>query len=109
MNMQYRKGQIVGYVPVTSEPVALPIPKRWYFLRVHPNGKFKVMKAFRQRDISGWLPLMTTMQDVTRYRRGELQTNEVVRKRLAKVMARECFRNTKLEDYHAGRRGSAAR
>ena len=32
----------------------------------------------------------------------EIQNNEVVRKRLAKAMARDCFRNTKLEDYHAG-------
>jgi hypothetical protein len=32
----------------------------------------------------------------------EMQNNEVVRKRLAKAMARDCFRNTKLEDFHAG-------
>ena len=32
----------------------------------------------------------------------EIQNNEVVRIRLAKVMARDCFRNTKLEDFHAG-------
>ena len=32
----------------------------------------------------------------------EIRNNEVVRKRVAKVMARDCFRNTKLEDYHAG-------
>jgi len=32
----------------------------------------------------------------------EIQNNEVVRKRLAKAMARDCFRDTKLEDYHAG-------
>jgi hypothetical protein len=32
----------------------------------------------------------------------EIQKNEVVRKRLAKAMARDCFRNTKLEDFHAG-------
>ena len=32
----------------------------------------------------------------------ELKSNEVVRKRLAKLMARDCFRNsTKLEDIHA--------
>jgi hypothetical protein len=32
----------------------------------------------------------------------ELKTNEIVRKRLAKLMARDCFRNsTKLEDMHA--------
>lgn len=32
----------------------------------------------------------------------EIQNNDVVRKRLAKAMARDCFRNTKLEDYHRG-------
>jgi hypothetical protein len=33
----------------------------------------------------------------------EIQTNEIVRKRLAKVMALRCFRNTQqLEDLHAG-------
>ena len=33
----------------------------------------------------------------------ELQKNDVVRKRLAKYMAQQCFRNTKLEDFHAGK------
>jgi hypothetical protein len=32
----------------------------------------------------------------------EIRNNDVVKKRLAKAMARDCFRNTKLEDYHAG-------
>src|SRR5262245_22778380 len=32
----------------------------------------------------------------------EIETNSVVRKRLAKLVARDCFRNTKLEDLHAG-------
>jgi hypothetical protein len=32
----------------------------------------------------------------------EIATNEVLRKRLAKLMALECFRNSKLEDLHAG-------
>lgn len=32
----------------------------------------------------------------------ELRNSEIVRKRLAKVMAMRCFRNTKLEDFHAG-------
>lgn len=31
-----------------------------------------------------------------------VQTSELVRKRLAKLMALRCFRNTKLEDLHAG-------
>ena len=33
----------------------------------------------------------------------EIQHNEAVRKRLAKLMAHDCFRNTKLEDFHSGR------
>jgi len=32
----------------------------------------------------------------------EIRENELVRKRLAKWMALECFRNSKLEDLHAG-------
>ena len=32
----------------------------------------------------------------------ELARNEMLLKRLAKFMACECFRNTKLEDFHAG-------
>ena len=32
----------------------------------------------------------------------EIQRNEIVRKRLAKLIARDCFRNTMLEDLHAG-------
>jgi hypothetical protein len=33
----------------------------------------------------------------------KIRDNEVVRKRLAKLMALRCFRNTCLEDLHAGR------
>ena len=33
----------------------------------------------------------------------EIQHNEVLRKRLAKLMAHDCFRNTKLEDFHSGK------
>ena len=32
----------------------------------------------------------------------EIATNELVRKRLAGLMALVCFRNTKLEEFHAG-------
>lgn len=30
----------------------------------------------------------------------EIQNNEIVRKRIAKLMARDCFRNTDLENFH---------
>jgi hypothetical protein len=32
----------------------------------------------------------------------EIKNNEVIRKRLAKLMASHCFRNSMLEDFHAG-------
>jgi hypothetical protein len=37
----------------------------------------------------------------------ELKTNVALRKRLAKRMARDCFRNTILEDFHAGKTPSS--
>jgi hypothetical protein len=39
---------------------------------------------------------------MTRTALEEIATNEIFKKRLAKLMALECFRNTKLEDLHAG-------
>jgi transcriptional antiterminator NusG len=68
----YKKGEFVEMVDLSQfdNEIGVPIPKRWYLLRVFPNWEFKVMKTFRKRGISGWLPLLTTMQDITRYRRG---------------------------------------
>ncbi|KKW19792.1 MAG: hypothetical protein UY63_C0006G0034 [Parcubacteria group bacterium GW2011_GWA2_51_10] len=31
----------------------------------------------------------------------EIQNNDVIRKRMAKLIAHDCFRNSKLEDFHA--------
>jgi transcription termination/antitermination protein NusG len=69
MNMEYLKGQIVGYVPV-GEALAVPLPQRWYVLRTHPSREFKVMKAFRLRNISAYLPVMTVVQQFRRFKRG---------------------------------------
>jgi transcriptional antiterminator NusG len=68
----YKKGEFVGMVDRSqlADPVEVPIPKRWYLLRVFPNREFRVMKTFGQRGISGWLPLMTTPQEFRRYHRG---------------------------------------
>jgi hypothetical protein len=33
----------------------------------------------------------------------EIQNNDALRKRLAKLMAHDCFPNTKLEDFHSGK------
>jgi transcriptional antiterminator NusG len=69
MNIEYHKGQIVGYVPI-DKPIAVPLPQCWYILRTHPRREFKVMKAFRLRNISAYLPVKTAMQDVRRHRPG---------------------------------------
>jgi transcriptional antiterminator NusG len=70
MNMQYRKGQIVEYLPIDYEPISVPLPKRWYMLRTHNNREFKVMKKLRDRNMSGYLPVMTTMREINRFYRG---------------------------------------
>lgn len=66
------KNAFVGMVDLSTiyGPLEVPLPKRWYVLQVHPNREFKVMKAFRQRNISGWVPVLTSMQETARYRRG---------------------------------------
>lgn len=71
--MHYKIGDHVGFVDLAGEaigPLEVPIPTRWHILHVHPHREFKVMKTFKQRNISGWLPLLTAMRDVTCYRRG---------------------------------------
>jgi transcriptional antiterminator NusG len=58
MNMEYRKGQIVGYVQLEPDgPLVVPMPRRWHLLRVYPNRESKVMKAFRRDNVSAYLPL----------------------------------------------------
>jgi len=68
----YKKGEFVELVDLSllAGPMVAPIPERWYVLRVKPHREAKVMKSFRQRNISAWLPLMTSSQTVVRYRSG---------------------------------------
>lgn len=68
----WKKGEFVGMVDLDrmAGPVEVPIPLRWYILRVHPHREFKIMRTFERRSISGWVPILTSMQCITRYRRG---------------------------------------
>jgi hypothetical protein len=43
---------------------------RWYLLRVHPHLQTKVMKTFRERNISAWLPMHTETRSMSRHNRG---------------------------------------
>lgn len=67
------RGEIVGYVDLEQlhGPREVPVaPERWYLLRVHPHLQTKVLKTFRQRNISCWMPMQTVTQSVSRYNRG---------------------------------------
>jgi transcriptional antiterminator NusG len=67
------RGEIVGYVDLEQlhGPREVPAdPERWYILRVHPHLQLNVMRTFRQRNISAWLPMQTETRSVSRYNRG---------------------------------------
>src|SRR5216684_4476922 len=69
----WKKGEFVELVDLwrLTGPLETPsVPQRSYMLQVHANREYRVMKTFRQRNISGWLPLLTFSQEFTRYRRG---------------------------------------
>ncbi|GIQ73208.1 transcription termination/antitermination protein NusG [Bradyrhizobium sp. RD5-C2] len=62
MNMQYRKGQIVGYVSVSDEFGAVPAaPASWHLLRVAPGRDARVMRTFDDRGVSGWSLTVTSV------------------------------------------------
>ncbi|ODM77780.1 transcription termination/antitermination protein NusG [Bradyrhizobium elkanii] len=70
MNMQYVKGQFVGYVPIDAEQAAVSIePQRWYVLKIFPNKESKVMRTFHQRGISAYFPTAqsTVVSEVKRF------------------------------------------
>ncbi|MHC2241070.1 hypothetical protein [Bradyrhizobium elkanii] len=46
MNMQYRKGQIVGYVEASGRLSVPAMPESWRVLQVMPGRDAKVIKAF---------------------------------------------------------------
>jgi transcriptional antiterminator NusG len=72
MNMGYKIGEFVEFVDLAQRhaPEAAPVPQCWYILRTHPNCEAKVMKAFRLRNISAYLPVMTVSKEFRRMRRG---------------------------------------
>jgi transcriptional antiterminator NusG len=59
---EFVRGEIVGSVDLDllRGPREVPVtPERWYLLRVHPQLQIKVMRTFRERNISAWLPMHT--------------------------------------------------
>jgi transcriptional antiterminator NusG len=66
MNMEYRVGQIVGYVDVAKlrGSIELSTPHKWYVLITFPNKEAKVMRTFRYRGISAYHPIVRKAETV---------------------------------------------
>lgn len=70
---QYVRGEVVGRVDLARlfGPLEAPVaPRRWSVLRVFPNRELRVMKEFQRRNVSAWLPMLTSPQELTRYHNG---------------------------------------
>jgi transcriptional antiterminator NusG len=70
---EFVRGEIVGSVDLDQlrGPREVPaVPERWYLLRVHPQLQIKVMRTFRERNISAWLPMHTETRHMSRHNRG---------------------------------------
>lgn len=69
LEQAFTVGQIVDYLP-TSEPAAVPMPKRWYIRRTAPNREFKVLKRAQQLGLSCYLPTLPFIRETLRSRHG---------------------------------------
>lgn len=57
--MVYKIGDFVEYVPLVDDAVAVPLePQRWYVLLTYANKERKVIRTFRERGVSAYLPLI---------------------------------------------------
>jgi transcription termination/antitermination protein NusG len=67
----YEKGEFVEIVDLSQfGPFEVPMPKRWYALRTHSKRETRVMRTFRQRNISAYFPEVIESKTVTRVRHG---------------------------------------
>ena len=73
LNMGYYKGQIVGYVDVNQlrGPIETPMPQKWYVLMTFPNKEAKVMRTFKDRNISAYHPVIRKAR-IIRGRRNDI-------------------------------------
>jgi transcriptional antiterminator NusG len=70
MNALLNIGDFVGFIDMPCEPVAAPLPKRWYIRRTAPNREFKVIKRCGQLGLSAYLPTLTSRREYRRYKAG---------------------------------------
>jgi len=67
----FKKGDFVEMVDLAQfGPIEVPMPKCWYVLKLHPNRETKVMRTFRQRNVSFYFPTITQSKTLTRRQRG---------------------------------------
>lgn len=65
----YEIGQIVDYLPV-GEPIAAPLPQRWYIRRTAPNRELRVIRRAHQLGLSAYLPTLTSKREIRRHKAG---------------------------------------
>jgi transcription termination/antitermination protein NusG len=60
----YQIGDHVGFVDMVERrgPIEVQMPERWYVLQTFPNQEAKVMRRFRERNISAYHPLVRKLQ-----------------------------------------------
>jgi transcriptional antiterminator NusG len=68
----WKIGDFVEFVELqgNAAPLELPVPERWYLLQTFPNKEAKVMRAFKDRNISAYHP---TVRQRSRVIRGRLR------------------------------------
>jgi transcription termination/antitermination protein NusG len=56
----WKIGDHVGFVEMREKtgPIELPVPERWYVLQTYPNKEAKVMRTFKDRNISAYHPVV---------------------------------------------------
>ena len=59
---KYRIGDVVDHVPIVRR-LELPLPNKFFILRVTPGRDAKVMAALEQRDIAAWSPRLVRFRD----------------------------------------------
>lgn len=70
MNMSYSKGQFVGYVPVgLAHPSVSMMPERWFALKTFAGKESKVTRAFVQRGVSFYFPIVRSRRTMKGYTR----------------------------------------
>lgn len=81
--MVLKIGDFVDYVDCAGDVLTVPVPKRWFLLRTHPNKEFVVFDGIDRRGFSAYVPTFQVNQPT-----GRMRSNG---QRLTRVATRPVF------------------